>query len=271
LPERGSATAEWRNGKQHGGATVERVVTDARARWTPRELERRVAELGPWFHDIELAHGVRTAPDHPLGDFLQEIWRQVSRYVPADLSGQTVLDIGCNAGFYAQQLRRRGARVVGIDHDEHYLRQARFAAEVNGLDIEYRLLDTYDVEELDGEFDYVLFMGVLYHLRYPLYALDRVARLPRRRLIVQSMIRGVGGTYRVPEDAPITERQMFEHPRFPAMYFIENRYAGDPTNWWVPNEAGMEAMLRSAGLRIVEHPFTEMWVCEPAHGVGGSA
>ncbi|HEX7118110.1 MAG TPA: TIGR04290 family methyltransferase [Longimicrobiales bacterium] len=231
---------------------------------TPAALRSRVEALGPWFHDIDLGQGVRTAPNHPLGNFLQEIWFHVGRYLPEDLTGRTVLDIGCNAGFYAQQLRRRGAAVLGIDHDERYLEQARFAAEVNGLDIEYRLMDTYDVDRLEQRFDYVLFMGVLYHLRYPLYALDKVAKLPRRRLIVQSMIRGVGGAVPVPEDAPITERAMFEHPRFPAMYFIERRYAGDPTNWWVPNEACMEAMLRSAGLRITAHPFTELWVCEPA-------
>ena len=56
---------------------------------------------------------------------------------------------------------------------------------------------------------------------------------------------------------------MFERPGFPCMYFIEHRYAGDPTNWWVPNESGMAAMLRSAGLTLLAHPFSEMWICEP--------
>lgn len=240
------------------------VIEGRGSRYTADELRRQVEALGPWFHDIDLGEGVRTAPNHPLGNFLEEIWAHVGRYLPEDLTGSTVLDIGCNAGFYSQQLRRRGANVLGIDHDERYLSQARFAAEVNGLDIEYRLMDTYDVDRLQQRFDYVLFMGVFYHLRYPLYALDKVAKLVGRRLVFQSMVRGVGGTVPVPDDAPITERAMFEHPRFPAMYFIEKRYAGDPTNWWVPNEAGMEAMLRSAGLRIVAHPFTELWICEPA-------
>lgn len=240
------------------------VISEAPANWTPARLRQRVEELGPWFHDLDLGRGVRTAPDHPLGNFLGEMWQVVQRYIPEDLTGATVLDIGCNAGFYSQQLRRRGAAVLGIDHDEHYLAQARFAAEVNGLGIDYRRMEVYDVDAVGEEFDYVLFMGVLYHLRYPLYALDKVARLPRKRLIFQSMIRGVPGTIDVPDDAPITERAMFEHPRFPAMYFIEKCYVGDPTNWWVPNEAGTEAMLRSAGLRIIDHPFLEMWICERA-------
>ncbi|MFW6078799.1 MAG: TIGR04290 family methyltransferase [Gemmatimonadota bacterium] len=242
---------------------MEEAVTEAGRRWTPERVRRRVRELGPWFHDLELGQGIRTAPEHPLGDFLERLWRQVGRYLPEDLRGATVLDIGCNAGYYAHRLYERGAEVLGVDHDERYLEQARFAARVRGYDMEYRLLDVYEIEQLGRRFDYVLFMGVLYHLRYPLYALDKVARLPRRRLIVQSMTRGVPGGLDVPGDSPIEARSLFEHPRYPALYFVEHRYAGDPTNWWIPNESGLTAMLRSAGLRIVAHPFEELWVCEP--------
>lgn len=255
-------------GEREEKMPVEGTASEARVRWTPARVRDRVRELGPWFHDLDLGHGIRTAPNHPLGDFLERLWRQVGRFLPEDLSGATALDIGCNAGFYTQRLHERGAEVLGVDHDERYLDQARFAAEVRGYDIEYRRLDVYDLDRLDRAFDYVLFMGVLYHLRYPLYALDKVVRLPRRRLIFQSMIRGVAGRVEVPEDAPIEERAMFEHPRYPAMHFVEHRYAGDPTNWWIPNEAGMGAMLRSTGLEVVAHPFEEMWVCEPPGAVG---
>ena len=225
-------------------------------------LRDRVESLGPWFHDLDL-HGVRTAPDHPLGNFLEDLWSQVEPAFPRDMSGKTVLDIGCNAGFYSLRLHSRGAKVTGIEHDPHYLAQARFAAEVLEADIDYRLMDVYDVDRLGRRFDYVLFMGVLYHLRYPLYALDKVARLPRERLVFQSMLRGGPGAAAVAADYPITERGIFEDPRFPAMYFLEHSYAGDPTNWWVPNEAGMEAMLRSAGLRIEAHPSGEVYFCTP--------
>src|SRR5512142_3043792 len=105
-------------------------------------------------------------------------------------------------------------------------------------------------------------MGVFYHLRYPVYGLDKVVRVVGERLVFQSMIRGVSARPDIPPDASITDRAMFEQPGFPCMYFIENRYAGDPTNWWVPNESGMEAILRSTGLDIVAHPFGEMWICD---------
>jgi tRNA (mo5U34)-methyltransferase len=223
----------------------------------------RVRELGPWFHDLDL-RGTRTAPDHPLGPFLEELWEQVEPALPADMTGMTALDIGCNAGFYSLRLHERGARVTGIDHDAHYLRQARFAAEVLGADIEYVELDVYDVERLGRRFDVVLFMGVFYHLRHPLLALDRVAGLVRQRMIFQTMIRGRAGAVQLAADYPITERAIFEEPWMPAMYFVEHSYAGDPTNWWVPNESGMEAMLRSAGLRVDAHPAPEVYYCSPA-------
>ncbi|MDQ3555861.1 MAG: TIGR04290 family methyltransferase [Gemmatimonadota bacterium] len=230
---------------------------------TGLEIHERVHALAPWFHDLDI-RGVRTAPDHPLGGFLRDLWRQVEPAFPSDMSGKTVLDIGCNAGFYSQQLHARGARVTAIDHDPRYLEQARFAAEANGAEIELHEMDVYEVGRLGRRFDYVLFMGVLYHLRYPLLALDRVGAIVRERLVFQSMLRGPRGTPELEDDYPITETATFEDPRYPAMRFIEHSYGGDPTNWWVPNQAGMEAMLRSAGLRIDRRVEGEVYFCSPA-------
>jgi tRNA (mo5U34)-methyltransferase len=100
-----------------------------------KELARRVAELGEWFHNIDL-NGVMTAPHHFLGDFPRVKWKQIAAGIPQDLSGAAVLDIGCNAGFYCLELKKRGAsRVLGVDVDDRYLQQARFAAGVLGLEI----------------------------------------------------------------------------------------------------------------------------------------
>ena len=97
-------------------------------------LREAVAALGPWFHNIDLG-GVMTAPDHFLGDYPAVKWRRFAHTLPADLRGKTVLDIGCNAGFYSIQMKLRGAsRVLAVDHDPDYLRQARFAAEVSEAD-----------------------------------------------------------------------------------------------------------------------------------------
>src|SRR5947209_5356273 len=111
-----------------------------RRHYSAEEIRSRVEALGPWFHNLELG-GVRTAPEHFLGDYPAVKWRRFANAISPNLAGQTVLDIGCNAGFYSIEMKRRGAtRVLGIDCDEEYLDQARFAAEASGIDIEFRNL-----------------------------------------------------------------------------------------------------------------------------------
>ena len=233
-----------------------------RAAPTPRALERRIRALGPWFHNLVL-DGIATAPNHFLGDYPAQKFRRFAGALPDDLTGKTVLDVGCNAGFYAFEMKRRGAaHVVAIDPDPRYLAQARLAAEVLGHDIELRLLDVYRVAELGTHFDLVIFMGVLYHLRHPLLALDLLYdHVAGDRLLVQSMLRGSRGLAPVEPDYPFDETAIFERPGHPAMYFVEQRYAGDWTNWWIPNRAAVEAMLRSSGFTIETRAGDEVYVC----------
>jgi tRNA (mo5U34)-methyltransferase len=226
------------------------------------EIDREVQKLGPWFHNLDL-DGVMTAPRHFLGDYPRQKFARFAHAIPDDLQGKTVLDIGCNAGFYSIEMKRRGAaRVVGIDSHDGYLAQARFAAKVTGMDIELRKLDVYDVGKLREKFDVVLFMGVLYHLRYPLLALDVIHdTVVGDTVIVQSMQRGSEEIEPLEDDYPFAEVNVFNRPGYPVMHFVEKRYAGDSTNWWVPNRACVQAMLRSAGFRIEAHPEPEVYVC----------
>jgi tRNA (mo5U34)-methyltransferase len=234
----------------------------AASRLTVEEIQERVLELGQWFHNMNLG-GVQTAPQHSLGDYPSCKWRQFAHALPADLRGRTVLDIGCNAGFYSIEMKRRGAaRVLGIDTDEAYLAQARFAAEVCGVQIDLEQLSVYEIGRLEEKFDVVLFMGVLYHLRHPLLALDLIhEHVARDLLVFQSMLRGSPRERRLAEDYPFSETDVFRDPRFPRLHFIEQRYAGDATNWWLPNRACAEAMLRNSGFTIVDHPEPEVFIC----------
>jgi tRNA (mo5U34)-methyltransferase len=220
--------------------------------------------LGPWFHNIDLG-GVMTAPDHFLGDYPAVKWRRFAHAIPADLRGRTVLDIGCNGGFYSIQMKSRGAaRVLGIDVDPDYLRQARFAAGAIGADIEFAEMSVYDVAALGQRFDIVLFLGVLYHLRHPLLALDLIRQHVVDDLFVcQSLQRGGSSEQSVGQDYPFTETEIFESLNFPRLSFIEHAYAGDHTNWWIPNRACTAAMLRSAGFRIEDNPEEEVFICRP--------
>jgi tRNA (mo5U34)-methyltransferase len=226
-------------------------------------LRAKIEALGPWFHNIDL-DGVWTAPDHFLGDYPNMKFRRFEAHLPGDLTGKTVLDIGCNAGFYSMEMKRRGAeRVVGIDSDERYLAQARFAAETLGYrNIEFRNLSVYDVGALGERFDLVIFMGVLYHLRHPLLALDLIhEHVAADMLLFQSMQRGSKQVMEIEEDYPFEEMEIFRESAWPKMYFIEREYAHDWTNWWVPNRACAEAMLRAAGFRIETRAEDEVYIC----------
>lgn len=231
---------------------------------TREQIAARVRELGEWFHNMDLG-GVKTAPHHFLGDYPRIKWERFAHVVPADLRGKSVLDVGCNAGFYAIEMKRRGAsRVLGIDTDDAYLAQARFAAQVNGVEIELRNMSIYEVGLLRERFDLVIFMGVLYHLRHPLLALDLLHRhVVKDTLLFQSMLRGSPETMSLEEDYPFSETRIFDAPGYPKMHFVEQRYAGDGTNWWIPNRACVEAMLRSAGFEITGQPEEEVYVCRP--------
>ncbi len=219
--------------------------------------------LAPWFHNLHLPDGRQTAPDHPLGDFPAFKWEQIAPNLPEDMRGMRVLDIGCNAGFYSLALARRGAEVLGIDVDPHYLRQAEWARGQFGIDpgqIALVAMQVYDVARLPGTFDVVLFLGVLYHLRYPLLALDVVAEKVDGLLILQTLTMPGEEIAAAPEDLRLDERHRMLEPGWPKMAFIERRLEDDPTNWWAPNRACVEAMLRSAGLEPIASPGHEIVV-----------
>ncbi len=240
-------------------------------------LRERVEALAPWFHNIDLGNGVVTAPDHFLGDYPNFKFARFADALPADLSGKTVLDIGCNAGFYSIEMKRRGAaRVVGIDSDERYLAQARLASETLGFaneagGIELRNLSVYDVAALGERFDVVIFMGVLYHLRHPLLALDLIREhVAGDLLLFQTMQRGSDEVTPVPANHPFhmpgtfEASPIFDEPGYPRLHFIEREYADDWTNWWAANAACSAAMLRAAGFAIEAHPEAEVFLARVA-------
>jgi tRNA (mo5U34)-methyltransferase len=226
------------------------------------DIKRRIAELGPWFQNIHV-QGVPTAPDHFLGDYPAFKWQGFKDVVPKDLEGRSVLDVGCNAGFYSFEMKKRNAgRVLGIDADLHYLRQARFVGEQTGLEVEFRQMSVYDVGQLREKFDLVIFMGVLYHLRHPLLALDLLyEHVVGDQMLFQCLQRGDERIPRLQENYEFSEWTVFDRADYPKLFFVEERYASDPTNWFIPNTAAMEAMLRSSGYVIDAHPEREVYLC----------
>lgn len=234
------------------------------------DLSEELVELGPWFHNLHLPDGIQTAPNHPLGDFPAFKWRQLAGALPEDLSGWSALDIGCNAGFYSFELARRGAEVVGIDMDAHYLRQAHWACDKMGLtdQITFRQMQVYELSRAARSWDLVLFMGVFYHLRYPLLALDIVAERTERLLVFQSLSMGARQVAQQPEDFDLEERERLDEAGWPKMAFVRRMLNGDPTNWWVPNRACVEAMLADVGFEVVGRPGDDIHICAPDQELG---
>jgi tRNA (mo5U34)-methyltransferase len=202
---------------------------------TEAELREQVTQVR-WFHAIELRPGLVT----PGLDVTRE--RLDLLQIPQDLSGKTVLDVGAWDGFFSFEAERRGAaRVVAADH---YAWHGHDWSDKSGFELARRALgssvEDVDVDVMDlsaehiGTFDVVLFLGVLYHLRHPLLALERVASVTAGQLILETHV-----------DLTWIHR--------PAMAFYpEAELNWDPTNWWGPNVSAVKAMLQVAGFRRVE-------------------
>ena len=227
-------------------------------------LQADIEQLKPWFHNLHI-NGNQTYANHYLGDFPNFKWQEIAPHLPADLSGKTVLDIGCNAGFYTFELAKRGAQVTAIDLDQHYLKQARWAAKELRLEhqVEFRQQQVYDLAKSNEQYDIVWFMGVLYHLRYPLLALDIVAEKVKELLVFQTLTMPGEGELQVDDNYSLNDRADMLKEDFPRMAFIERNLNNDPTNWWAPNHAGICAMLRTSGLQVRQQVGHELYFCTP--------
>jgi tRNA (mo5U34)-methyltransferase len=235
------------------------------------DLERRVADVPFWWHSIDLGGGVITPGFKPL-----DVLRQELGYLQLpDLRGLSVLDIGCWDGYFAFAAERLGAkRVVALDHymwsidTERWLAYRRDREQSGlpieqyesvpelwqpdrlpgkkGFDVAHEALRS-DVEVVVGDFldidldtlgtcDVVLYLGVLYHVRHPLLALERLAKVTRGMALIE------------------TQAQEWKVPKRHAMcrFFEGDELSGDPSNWWIPNERALLAMCRAAGFPRVE-------------------
>jgi tRNA (mo5U34)-methyltransferase len=207
------------------------------------------------------APGIMSNPQN--ADYPASRWRVLDPVIPKDLKGKSVLDIGCNSGFFSLEMKKRGAdRVVGVDIMPHLLAQSRFNSHWFNQPLELSECGAYDLQSLDSKFDVVVFIGVLYHLKHPLYALELIASVCKETMYFQSVVRGPSGDLDPPEDYPVTEIAAFDQPAWPKLYFIEKKFNGDESNWWFATRSCLKAMLRTAGFRSVEDTAnSEIFVC----------
>lgn len=180
-----------------------------------------------WWHSIDLGNGFITPGAIPLAE-MQANFAYLQ--LPEDLTGKRVLDIGCWDGFYSFECERRGAEVVAVDcwrPDGFFL-----AHEALRSRVQFHELSVYQLSRAElGKFDIVLFLGVLYHLRHPLLALERVCEMT--------------------DDFALIETHVIDNARaanFPVIEFYEwDELGGQYDNWCGPNTVGLLALTRSAG------------------------
>ena len=207
---------------------------------------RRINSVPHWHHQITIAPGITTPGSQPSSEVLQLL------QLPEDCKGMRVLDIGTRDGFFSFELERRGAEVLAIDHLGATLTGFAVASELLGSRVKYEVLNVYDLSPaMHGTFDIVLFLGVLYHLRNPLLAMDKIRSICRGRLWVESQTldnafldSSTGAMMTLDELAPLLKH-------VPIMqYYPGSELNRDGTNWWAPNLACLVAMLETSGFVV---------------------
>lgn len=202
----------------------------------PTEIRERAAEIH-WWHTIDLGHGITTSGKDPTPKKL------LTLKLPPRLDGMSVLDIGARDGAFSFEAERRGAaRVRAVEplwadaesgarlKRGFELARAALRSKVEDAPTNVHALDREDI----GTFDLVLFLGVLYHLRDPIGALQRVASVAGDHLILE------------------THADLLDARQPAARFYPGTEARGDPTNWWGPNRAALIGMLRGVGFEKVE-------------------
>lgn len=224
----------------------------------PATVHRLIAEHGRWWHQIELAPGIVTPGDDsnrmklPILDALG---------LPRDMHGLRVLDIGCSDGYFSFAMEERGASVVAFDFVPETATGFATARRILGSTVEYRMDNVYNIRpETYGDFDVVLFMGVLYHLRKPLAALDAIRSVmkPGGQLFVGTMM--IDEYVQLP-DGGVTSLEALNPllrtiPLWQA--YPGDSLNGDYTNCFAPNQRALEVALTEAQFRVDEVRIVSM-------------
>jgi len=199
------------------------------------DWEEKLGQSG-WWHSFELPGGRTIQGAMALAAQKMRIGQFP---IPADLAGKRVLDIGAWDGWFAMEMERRGAEVVAIDSREN----PRFyeIRELLGSKVEYRQLSVYELDPNQiGRFDVVLFLGVLYHLKHPLLALERVCSVAKDFVAVESFVLKDRFRPGVAEDQPLME------------FYENDELGGQFDNWIAPTVPCLMALCRAAGFARVE-------------------
>jgi tRNA (mo5U34)-methyltransferase len=215
---------------------------------TQGEILERIDALKPWFHSIDLGDGIRIERDPAHGgdrNYPENLWRKLRELLPRNIQGLRVLDVGCNAGYVSVEMKRAGAAfVLGIEGFPQHLEQAKLVRDILQIDLDLRELNVYQITEDLGQFDITLFLGVLYHLKHPLLALENLAKVTKGLLVLESAI--------LPELSPSNPHVRNYGGPTHELRFVDNNPGVEALqNWFIPSLSCLKAFLRTIGFRHI--------------------
>ena len=220
---------------------------------TREEAEAFVKSYSFWYHRIYLGHGIYTLPP----TMADQVWALIKPTFPVDLKGASMLDIGCNAGFFSILAKLRGAgRILGVEFFPMFFEQAEYIRKIWQMDMEYRLMDAHNVGKIDEQFDLVMFAGILYHLKNPLQVLEYIGDRCRDAVVVESEV--------IPDDrrnllmarmGPLGNIKLTATTKGFMKFYERDELNGDNSNWWAPDTECLLGMLRVAGFKYFSRPI----------------
>lgn len=201
----------------------------------------------PWWHSIEFPDGTVTPGQKSLEILKLE---EEAVFGPLNLSGLSVLDVGAWDGYFSFAAERRGARRVTAS--DFYSWVGPGWGRMDCFNVAKQILNSKVTpwvvtaegvsdafEDLGHQFDWILLLGVIYHVKNPVKLLERMRSVARVGVVLET-------------------HYVKNGPTTPVLHlFPEDELDGDPTNWTSPNKAGLEAMIKMAGFstyEIVESP-----------------
>lgn len=220
---------------------------------TREEAEAFIKAQPFWYHRIYLGNGIYTMPP----TFAEQLWALIKPTFPIDLKSASMLDVGCNAGLFSILAKLQGAgRILGVESIDFFVEQAEYIRKIWQMDIEYRLMDAHDIDKIDEQFDLVMFVGILYHLKNPLQVLEDIGRRCRDVVVVETEV--------IPEDprnlvvarvGPPGKIKLTATTKGFMKFYERDEMNCDGSNWWAPDTECLLGMLRVAGFKYFSRPI----------------
>ncbi len=210
------------------------------------EIKAQIDSIPHWHHQIEIRPGIVT----PGRQNSRKLCKTLE--IPEDCTGLKVLDLGARDGYFSFEMERRGAEVVAVDYFPPELSGFKVAKELLNSNVTFTQENIYNIsKEKYGEFDIVLFLGLIYHLPDPMLALKILRSVCKGKLYLESYV--IDEAVLLPNGKKKPLRKILKEPEIALMqFFPSDSLDGDYTNYWGPNMKCLELMLIESNFEVLD-------------------